>query len=195
MRPYASIAAIFIAALSVSPVAKGDSAAPAGITFFRADVTVREDATLEVREEITVNDGASYYKYGFRRDLPITSNDRWDPHYVGSGKDENDIRVNILDVRQDGRPASYTQGSGYGYSQILIGAENTPLEAGEHHFELRYTVDGALTSPTGRDRLYWNAIGVERNAPVAEVIVAIHLPAAIPSQNIEIESRIGGRGK
>jgi hypothetical protein len=194
VRPIAAIVAIFFAVLSRCPAAKGDSAAPAGITFFRADVTVREDATLEVREEIAVNDYASYSRYGFTRNLPISSNDRWDSRYVGPYKEDNGIRVKILEVTEDGHAARYTQGSGYGYSQISIGEQNVPVDTGEHRFTLHYIVDSAVTTGGGHDLLYWNAIGVERNVPVAEAVLAIHLPAAISNQYIDVVTRVDGRG-
>lgn len=194
MRPYGSIAALLFAALSLCPAAKGNSSGPAGITFLRADVTVREDATLEVREEIAVNDSASFYKRGFRRDLPISPNDRWDSRYVGAYKPDNGIRVDISEVTEDGHTAGYKQGSGYVYPQISIGERNVPLDGGEHHFLLRYTVDSALTMGAARDLLYWNAIGVNCNAPVAEAILAIHLPAAISNENVEVEPRVASQG-
>ena len=194
MRPYTVIVAIVIVALALCPAARADSSALAGIIFFRADVTVREDSTLDVREEITVNDATAYYKGGFRRDLPISSNDRWDPHYVGPYKSDNGIRVDILQVTQDGHAVTNRQGNGYGYSQILIGPENVPLDGGEHHFILHYLVDYALTTADGRDLLYWNAIGVERNIPVGEAILAIHLPPTVPVEAIAIDAQVGGRG-
>jgi Predicted membrane protein (DUF2207) len=186
--------AILFAAISLCRAAQADSPTQAGITFFRADVTVREDASLEVREEIAVNDAASFYKYGFRRDLPVSPGDRWDRRYVGEYKPDNGIRIDILEVTEDGKPAKYEQGSGYGYSQLFIGERNVPLDSGEHRFVIRYTVDSALNSGTGRDTLYWNAIGHERNDPVSEAILAVHLPAAVPGESIEVEPRVGGRG-
>lgn len=194
MRSSASIAAIFLAALSLGPAAKADSYIPAGITFFRADVTVREDAALEVREEITVDHAASFYKYGFHRDLPISPNDHWDPRYVGAFKPDNGIRVDILEVTEDGLPASYKQGSGYTYHQIYIGKRGVPLDDGEHHFLLHYTVDFALTTGAPRDQLYWNAIGVNCYAPVAEAILAIHLPSTISNENVQVEPRVASQG-
>jgi len=165
-----------------------------GITFFRADVTVREDATLEIREEIAVNNAGLFYKYGFRRDLPISSGDRWDRRFVGDYKRDNGVRVDILEVTQDGNPVTYEQGRGYGYSQLFIGERGIPLDSGEHRFVIRYTVDSALNLGPARDTLYWNAIGHERDAPVAEAILAAHLPAAIPGESVEIEPRVAGRG-
>jgi hypothetical protein len=185
---------IFVSSPCLCPLASSDAPSQSGITYFRADLNVREDATLEVREEIVVHNAATFYKYGFKRDLPISSNDRWDPRYVGEYKQDNGIRVDILDVTKDGQRVKFKQGSGYGYSQLLIGERDVPLDSGEHRFVIRYTVDFALNRGAARDTLYWNAIGHERDAPVAEAILAVHLPAAVPVENVGVEPRIGGRG-
>jgi len=185
---------LFFAALCLCRSTQADTPGHSGITFFRADVTVRDDATLEIREEITVNNAAPFYKYGFRRDLPISSGDRWDPRYVGNYKRDNGVRVDILEVTKDGKPVEYEQGDGYGYSQLFIGERGIPLDSGEHRFVIRYTVDSALNLGPTRDTLYWNAIGHERDAPVAEAILAVNLPAAIPGESVEAEPRVAGRG-
>lgn len=194
MRPHTLTLVIFYAALCLCPSAGADTAGHAGITFFRSDVTVRDDATLEVREQITVKNAGPFYKYGFRRDLPIGPADRWDRRYVGEYKRDNGIRVEILEVTQDGGPAGYEQGSGYGYAQLFIGQKDIPLDSGEHHFAIRYTVHSALKLGPARDTLYWNAIGHEREVPVAEAILAVHLPPSISGESVEIEPRVAGRG-
>jgi hypothetical protein len=194
VRRHTFTTVIFLAVLCLSHIAKAESPAQGGITFFRADVTVREDATLEVREEIAVDDAASFYKYGFRRDLPVSPSDRWDPRYVGEYKQDNGIHIDVLEVTEDGNPAKYEQGRGNGYYQLFIGERNVPLDSGEHRFVIRYTVESALNLGAARDTLYWNAIGHERNVPVAEAILAVHLPAGVPGENIEVEPRVGGRG-
>ena len=194
MRWRTLIIVIFLAVLCPIRIAKANSPGEGGITFFRADVTVREDATLEVREEIGVNHAASFYKYGFRRDLPISPGDRWDPRYVGAYKRDNGIRADILEVSEDASPVKYEYERGDGYDQLFIGERNVPLDSGQHRFVIRYTVDSALNAGAPRDTLYWNAIGHERDVPVAEAILAVHLPAGIPRENIEAEPRVGGRG-
>jgi hypothetical protein len=173
---------------------RADSPALAGITFFRADVTVQEDATLEVREEIAVRNASSFYKRGFQRDLPISLTDRWDTRYVGTYQKDNGIRVKILEVTEDGQRVNYDQGKRYGYAQLFIGDRNVALDSSEHRFVIRYTVDWAMISGPGRDTLYWNAVGSERTVPIAEAILAVHLPAAVPVENIEVEPRVGGLG-
>ncbi len=194
MRRHIPDLLIFLIALCSPHSARADAANTAGITLFRTDVTVKEDATLEVREEISVNNASSFYKYGFMRNLPITSEDRWDRRYVGEYKRDNGIRVGILEVTEDGHPVKYEQGSGYGYSQLRIGEKDVPLDSGEHRFVIRYTVDSALNLGAARDILYWNSNGHERNAPVAEAILGVHLPPTISLESIEVEPRVAGRG-
>ena len=188
------IFAVILTAFSLDGFTQADPTKTPGIASFRADVTVRENSQLEVREEILVRNAASFYKYGFRRDLPISSSDRWDRRYVGEYKRDNGIRVEILEVTEDGEPVEYEQGNGYGYPQIFIGRRNAPLDSAEHRFVLRYTVDSALNVGAARDALYWNAIGIERDVPVAEAILAIHLPAAVSIDSVQMEPRVGGRG-
>jgi hypothetical protein len=195
MRTSATVAAILTAALTLCPAAKADSFVREGIRSFRADVTVLENASLDVREEIKVSNAADYYTRGFRWTAPISSNDRWDPRYVPAYKPDNGIRAYILEATEDGHAVDYAQGTGNTYSQITIGQPNVPLQSGDHIFTLHYTVDYVLTEVNGRDLLYWTAIGVERNAPVGEAILAIHLPATIPRESIKADVEVGGRGR
>jgi hypothetical protein len=187
-------AAVFVALFGVCGIARADTPEQGGISTFRTDVWVKQDATLEVREEIILNSAGKFYRYGFVRQLPISPDDRWDPKYVGEYKRDNGIRVKVLEVTEDGSPVKYEQGEGYGYQQLRIGEKDVPLAAGEHRYVIRYTVDGALHLDTRRDTLYWNALGHERDVPVAEAILSIHFPAAVPNSDVEAEPRVGGRG-
>jgi Predicted membrane protein (DUF2207) len=175
--------------------AHADEQAPGGMSSFRADVTVKEDARLDVREEIFVSPAGQYYRYGFVRQLPIAPADRWDEKYVGKYKADNGIRIKILQVDENGSKVEYEQGRGYGYQQLRIGPQNVPLSEGGHRYVIHYIVYGALSIGAGRDALYWNAVGHERTDPVAEAVLSIHLPAAIPPTDVQVlESRVGGRG-
>jgi hypothetical protein len=173
--------------------ARADSPARAGITFSRADVAVKRDAAFEVCEEIAVNDAASSYKYGFWPDLPVCSNDRWDPRNVGEYKRDHGLRIEIQEATEDGQPVKHKPGSGCGYSQLFSGGRNVPLECGEHRFVIRYKVDSALNQDAARHTLCWNAVGHERNGPVAQAILAVHLPGGVPSVDRAVEPRVGGR--
>jgi len=186
--------AIFFAALCFCRSAQADSTTQSGITLFRTDITVLDNGTLEVVEEIAVNDGASFYKYGFRRVLPISAEDRWDPRYAGEYKQDNGIRVQIFEVTEDRNPVKYEQGRGYGYPQLLIGVQNVPFDSGKHRFKIHYTVDSALNLGGARDTLYWNANGHGHEAPIAEAILSIRVPREVPGESVAVDARVAGRG-
>jgi hypothetical protein len=193
IRQTARVVGLGLAVLCFFSTIRADTA-PGGMTAFRADVTVKPDATLDVREEITLDRAGKYYRYGFVRNLPIGSEDRWDEKYVGEYKRDNGIRVRILEVMQDGRPIRYEQGQGYGYSQLRIGVKDVPLDAGRHWYVIRYSVTGVLKPGSSTDTLYWNAIGHERDAPVEEAILSIHLPPGVSATDATVEPRVAGRG-
>jgi hypothetical protein len=185
----------FFFAVACPPrLAPGAPAPQAGITFFRTDVIVREDTLVEVREEIAVKNASAFYPRGFLRHLPLSYDDRWVPAGDRVSKGYNDVRLDILEVSEDGRPVSYEQGRGFGYSQLSIGTRNVPLDSGEHRFVIRYVADSAVDTRAGRDLLYWNAPGRQREAPASVVIFAIHFPAKVPAERIEVAPRFGGQG-
>ena len=194
MRKRILTAAIFFAAFSLCRSARADSTTQGGITLFRTDVTVLDDGTLEVVEEIAVHDAASYYKYGFRRVLPISGEDRWDPRYSGKYKQDNGIRVRILEVTEDRKPVKYEQGSGYGYPELMIGEQDVPFDSGKHRFKIHYMVESALNLGGARDTLYWNANGHGHEAPIEEVILSVRLPREVPGDNLTVDPRVAGRG-
>jgi hypothetical protein len=183
----------FVLLCVCSPI-RADAPERAGISVFRCDVTANQDTSLDVREEITLDGGGRYYRYGFVRHLPISSEDRWDPRYVGKYERDNGIRVKVLEVTKDGQPIAFEQGQGYGYSQLRIGPKDVRLEPGEHRYVIRYSVSGALNPGATTDTLYWNSNGHERDVPIAEAILSIHLPAGVSATDANVDPRVGGRG-
>ena len=188
--------AIALLALSVCAVVNAKLVAAPGeqITSFEADIVVHPDATLTVHEDFVVHSEGSYFKYGFIRNLPIDDEARWDERYAGKWTADNGIRVKILELTENGASVSYQQGNGAGYPQLRIGPRDVPLARGDHHYVIRYTVDGAVGSASARDILYWNAIGHYWSLPVGRARVTVHLPAGIAVSDVTSEPRVGGRG-
>ena len=143
IRSLASSLAIALAILSVCATAGAKLVAAPGeqITSFNADIVVNPDGTLTVTEDFVVHSEGSYFKYGFIRNLPIDDEARWDERYKGPWKADNGIRVKILELTENGAAVSYQQGRGFGYPQLRIGQWNVPLERGDHHYLIRYTVE------------------------------------------------------
>jgi hypothetical protein len=163
------------------------------ISSFAADVTLRKDATLEIREEFVVHSEGDYFRYGMVRDLPIDSEARWDRRLVGEYAKDTGIRVKILEVSEDGSPVSYEQGSDYGYPQLRI-APWTPLALGDHRFVVRYEADGVTQFLADHDQLYWNALGHYWRLPADEAVLRVHLPREVPAGVVTVQAYAGGRG-
>ena len=164
------------------------------IVSFQAEITVNVDGTFVVREEFVVHSEGSYFKYGFTRNLPINSEARWDKRYAGEWKQDNGVRVKILELTENGAPVSYEHGSGWGYAQIRIGIKDVPLERGDHRYVIRYTAEGAVGLGDSRDTLYWNAIGHYWDLPTDAARVTVRLPSGAPAGDVTSEARVGGRG-
>jgi len=164
------------------------------IVSFASDVSLRKNATLEVREEFTVHSEGDYFKWGMVRDLPIDSEARWDRRLVGEWKKDTGIRVKILEASEDGAPVSYEQGSDSAYEQLRIGPTDEPLAAGDHRFVVRYEADGVTQFLADRDQLYWNALGHYWRLPVDEAVVRVHLPSELPVDVVTADGYAGGRG-
>ena len=195
MRRTLSIVVVLVVLLVCAAAHAKLVAAPGEqVTSFDADIVVNADSTLTVREDFVVHSEGSYFKYGFTRQLPIDDEARWDERYKGPWKKDNGIRVAILELTENGAPVDYRQGSGFGYPQLQIGPRNIPLAPGDHHYVIRYTVEGALALSAHRDMLYWNAIGHYWSLPVADARVTVHFPSGVAVTNLSIEPHVGGRG-
>jgi predicted membrane protein DUF2207 len=190
----ALIALATLLVLGTPPCAGVTRAAGERVISFATDITVREDTSIEVREEFTVHSEGTYFKWGMIRHLPISSNERWDKRFGGEWKDDTGIRVKILEVTEDGERVSYDQGSGWGYGQLRIGKMDVPLARGDHTFVIKYLAEGVLRPLVDRDELYWNALGYYFELPVEEATVRVHLPAGVPLGGIQPEAYVGGRG-
>ena len=164
------------------------------ILSFTSDVTLRADATLEVREEFLVHCVGDFFRYGMVRDLPIDSEARWNQRLVGPYAKDTGIRVKILEATEDGASVSYEQGSDSSYEQLRIGEPFEPLAAGDHRFVLRYEADGVTQFLSDHDQLYWNAVGHYWRLPVDEAVVRVHLPPELPVSVVAADAYAGFRG-
>jgi hypothetical protein len=187
-----------LAALTVAASAPCSATKPAPgekIISFVTDITLREDTSVEVREEFVVRSEETYYKWGMIRHLPISSTERWDQRFAGPWRDDTGIRVKILEVTEDGQSVSYDHGNGAGYGQLEIGKFNVPVPRGDHRFVIRYLAEGVPRLLADQDELYWNVLGHYFYVPVEEAIVRVHLPAGVRSEDIQSEAYVGTRGR
>lgn len=167
-----------------------------GARQFDCDIVVQPDGSLLVREFEQI-DVVAPPKYGLRRNLPIASDDRWDRDYGPGYTKDTGLRVQVKEVRFDGKPTPFhtSQIRAY-YYQVVFGSSETallPVAVGSHRFEITYQVTGAVRFLQDYDELYWNALGHTFPA-VGNATVRVHLPAAVPGTQVRTISYAGGRG-
>src|SRR4029453_18264555 len=68
--------------------------------------------------------------------------------------------------------------NGVGYERIKIGDPDTTI-SGDHTYDIRYRVKGALNGFRDHDELYWNAIGQQWDVQIDRGTVRVDAPAAI----------------
>jgi hypothetical protein len=164
------------------------------IISFTTDIIVREDTSIEVREEFVIHSEETFFKWGMIRHLPISSNERWDKRFAGEWKDDTGIRVKILEVTEDGNRVSYDHGNGAGYGQLVIGKFNVPVPRGDHRFVIKYRAEGVPRLLGDHDELYWTVLGYYFDLPIQETTVRVHPPAGISGEDIQSQAYVGGRG-
>ena len=165
-------------------------------TQFECDIVVQADGSLLVREAENI-DVAAPPKYGLRRSLPIGSDDRWDRDYGPGYTRDTGLRVQVNEVKFDGKPAPFHTSQIRGnYYQVVLGSSESallPVAVGSHTVEITYHVTGAVRFLQDYDELYWNALGHVSSAG-GNATVRVHLPAGVPGAQVRTFSRAGGRG-
>jgi hypothetical protein len=110
-----------LVSLCAIPCAASKHAPGEKVISFSADVTVQTDTSIDVREEITVHSEETFFKNGMVRYLPANSKGRRDKKFTGQSQDDSGLRIKILEVTEDGLPASYNQLYTPGYMQLRLG--------------------------------------------------------------------------
>ena len=138
------------------------------IENFLSDVTVNADASLDVRETITVNAEGREIRRGILRDFPTAYTDR---HGVR-------VRVGfeVLGVRRDGRDEPYAVESLTNGRRIRIGDKDVFLSSGQHSYEITYRTTRQIGFFDGFDELYWNVTGNGWSFAIEHAAVIIRLP-------------------
>ena len=100
------------------------------ITSFISDVTVNADASLEVRERISVNAEGDEIRRGILRDFPTIYTDR------------NGVRVKVgfevIEVLRNGRSEPFGLESLSNGTRIRIGNKDVLIGSGIHVYEIAY---------------------------------------------------------
>ncbi|MBC7318948.1 DUF2207 domain-containing protein, partial [Candidatus Bipolaricaulota bacterium] len=144
------------------------------IQDFYVGLKINADASLEVTERISVF--FPLPRHGIIREIPVS-------YRITTGERYR-LRLELLEVLQDGRAASYeTYREGENFV-IKIGDPDVTLR-GLVSYTIRYRVLRALIAYGDEVELYWNAIGTAWTMPIRQARVEIFLPPEVPKERVQ----------
>ena len=157
------------------------------ITGFLSDVTVNLDASLSVRERVTVFAEGNAIRRGILRDFPTVYKDRRGTRVTSS--------FEVIAVTRNGEPEPFAVESISNGKRVRIGDKDVALNHGAQHYEITYRTTRQLGFFADYDELYWNVTGNGWTFPIDEASTIIRLPpGARISQHAEYTGRQGDQG-
>jgi hypothetical protein len=153
------------------------------IILFKSDITVNTDASLLVRETISVKSTGETIKHGIVREFPTHYKNYHGTHYV--------VDFDLHEILQDNRPTEYSIHNASNGKKIYIGDKNRLIDPGVHTYTLIYSTQRQLGFFVDHDELYWNVTGNGWRLPIDAVEAVVHLPPDIEQQQIHVEAHTG----
>lgn len=161
-------ACLVVVAVAVSA---GPASAQSGETIrdYRVRIEILPDGDLRVTERIAY-DFASQLRHGIFRTIPTRS-------YFDETRDRV-MPVEVESVTATDAPADVEVSEEGSSTIIRVGDPDVEI-SGLHTFTLVYRVEGALNAFDDHDELYWNAIGLEWQAPIESSRIVVVAPGPI----------------
>jgi hypothetical protein len=145
-------------ALALLTAALAPAAAAEKITRFVSDIAVQRNGDLLVTETIAVNAEGERIKRGILREFPTS--------YKNSSGSHVEIGFELLSVRRDGAPETFTTERHDNGIRIRIGRADTLLASGVHQYVIAYRTTRQLGFFKDFDELYWNVTGIGWTFPI-----------------------------
>lgn len=153
------------------------------IEDYRIEAVLREDATLDVTENIKVNFLAS--SRGIFRAFPATVRVQKE---TGGKTQTLRYAPELRDVSASEEFAEYTED---GVDYIRLGSEDVWL-TGEHEYRIHYVYDMGDDRVPEYDELYWSPAGADWNTTIKALSFSLTLPKTADLNGLEVYS--GGYG-
>lgn len=163
-----ALIALTAVSLSLAAALAGGAAARERILDFESEIWVHPDATMTVRETITVVAQGQSIKRGIYRDFPTAYRDRFN----------NKVKVgfDVVNVLRDGRPEPYHTERVANGVRLYIGDKDVFIPKGQHVYTIDYRTNRQLGFFDDFDELYWNVTGNGWDFEIERAGARIHLP-------------------
>lgn len=142
------------------------------------DITVNEDSTFIVREMQTFNFHGNFH---------------WTIRRISKNKVRSISDVKVFDEK--GRELVPPEVEVTEDANDIIVKLNFDLTDTKMMRDFEYKVYGGLGYFEDYDELYWNAVSEDRDVPIGEVEVTVHLPSAAPVNDLMQKIYIGETGE
>jgi len=150
---------------------------PEKILNFASHLTVNEDGSVLVREEITINARHKEIRRGIVRVIPTSY----------------EQPVKVLSLQMDGKPHPFFTEQVKDNLEINFGNDDY-LKKGVHTYVLEYTMGNAVGFFDGYDEIYWNVTGNDWIFPIDKASFEAVIPREAQAIEKDISIYTGPKG-
>ena len=151
------------------------------IVDYDIEIHVNKDASMDVKEKITVNALGDEIRHGIYRDFPTQYKNKT-------------VSFKINDVTLDDEDVKYTTESVSRGVRIKIGSSNEYVSEGIHTYVIDYTTERQMFFEEDYNELYWNLIGSGWNFDIEECSAKIYFPKGTEILEDDIKAYVGAYG-
>ena len=151
------------------------------IIDYDIEIHVNKDASMDVKEKITVNALGNKIRHGIYRDFPTQYKNKT-------------VSFKINDVTLDDEDVKYTTESVSRGVRIKIGSSNEYVSEGIHTYVIDYTTERQMFFEEDYNELYWNLIGSGWNFDIEECSARIYFPKGTEILEDDIKAYVGAYG-
>ena len=156
------------------------------ILNFNSDITVNQNATLDVKEKIKVYANNREINHGIYRDFPTSYKDSYGNNYR--------VKFSVTSVKKDDQYEQYKVEDISNGVRVYIGQPDTILDPGFYTYELSYSVTKELGFFDTHDELYWNVTGNGWLFNIDKAEATVHLPNGVPFDKLSLSAYTGSQG-
>ncbi|MCZ6453557.1 MAG: DUF2207 domain-containing protein [Alphaproteobacteria bacterium] len=181
----AALAVLFAVAVNAQPAS---AQTRERIVSFDSEIWVQDDASMTVRETITVDSTRRKIRRGIFREFPTKYRDLSGNRFV--------VGFEVQEVLRNGKREPYRIERLSNGIRIRIGDADVLIPKGRHVYRITYRTDRQLGFFDDFDELFWNVTGNGWDFPIERARATVHLPDGARVLNrAGYTGRAGERGR
>ncbi|HXZ78889.1 MAG TPA: DUF2207 domain-containing protein [Terriglobales bacterium] len=172
----------------LAPVLASAQMVPGGerILSYDSEITLMEDGSIHVTENIRVRALGVQIRHGIYRDFPTRYTDKLGNRYT--------VPFDIVEVRRDNQPEDYHTERLLNGTRVYMGSRWATLIPSEYTYSLSYVTSRQMGFYSDREELYWNVTGNGWAFPIDHATATVVLPLQIPRNFVETYGYTGPKG-